>query len=98
MAAAYHNTCSSMRIENEAITQVLNWLMTQNVQWNTIITDSQSPLRKAEHSTLRKEWLDIVYKMQNHMGHSGIVGNEKEDQLAAKINPLGNISLDKQNI
>lgn len=30
-------------------------------------------------------------------GHSSVVGNEEADQLAARSNTLGNISLDKQD-
>lgn len=86
----YRNTCSSIQMEIEAVTQGSNWLMTQRVKQTTIIMESQNLLRKIEHCTLRREWLDIMSKMQIQKitwiycsGHSNIVDSEKANQLAA---------------
>lgn len=52
------STTPAMQMEIEAITHALKWLMTQKVQHTTLITDSQSLLRKIERSIIRSEWLE----------------------------------------
>lgn len=62
---------------------------------SAIITDSQRLLRKIEHCTLRRDWLDIISQTNITWAHcpehSGVVSNEKTDKLAARANPLKNI-------
>ncbi|BFZ14675.1 hypothetical protein BsWGS_17714 [Bradybaena similaris] len=90
-AAAYSITTSSMRMEKEAATAALAWLMEQQDKRAVIVTDSQSMLKKIESGLLRREWADLLTVSNTEMlawiycpGHAGVLGNEQADRLAGE--------------
>lgn len=78
MADTYHNTCSNMRMEAEAVTQILNF--TDNPESTTKYNHyGLSKCVKKVYYTLRREYMGIISK--THMariycsGRSDVVGN-----------------------
>jgi ribonuclease HI len=105
MAGAYAESTSSMRMEIEAATMAIAWLVERQATGATIITDSQSMLRKIEGMSLRREW---VQQLENSClktinwiycpGHAGVRGNEIADRLALRAPVAGKLALDKEDI
>jgi ribonuclease HI len=59
-SGAYETTTSSMRMEIEAVTAAIAWLVERSTSHAVIVTDSQSMLRKIEKDMLRKEWIHLL--------------------------------------
>lgn len=55
---------------------------------------------KLQHCDLRREWVDMISRTQNPDmdGNSSVPGNRKADQIVPAAKPLGNISVDKQDM
>ena len=91
---AYDMTTSSMRMEIEAITQALKCVTTIRQAHVIFVTDSQSTLRKIESGNLRAEWKEFLKKTTLKkitliftLGHAGVRGNQRADELAGKAKP-----------
>ena len=98
---------SSMRMEIEAITNALRWMADTRPQTQhiTIVTDSQSTLKKIENHCLRSEWLEAIKKTEMESatwiycpGHAGVRGNEAADALAGQAVINGGIQFDKHDV
>ena len=106
-SGATERITSSMRMEVEAISRALQWIVQSKPETThaVIVTDSQSTLRKVEKNALRREWMDAIrnsplrsIKWIYCPGHAGIGGNEKADQLATEAVVGGTVGLDKTEI
>jgi len=96
-STARQGKSSSFRAESEALEDALVWIArnTDNKDNVTIFTDSLSIVQKLENHCIRKDWLPILESIETSVtvcyipGHSGLVWNEKADELAGIARPFG---------
>jgi len=96
-STARHGKSSSFRAESEALEDALVWIAksTDSNDNVTIFTDSLSIVTKIENNQIRKDWVPILENISAAItvcyipGHSGLVWNEKADQLAGIAKPFG---------
>ena len=98
-------TTSSMCMEIQAITEMLNWVQHQAITRLVCLTDSMSTLAKIQNGMLHADWVAAINQSNLQCvrwifcpGHAGVRGNERADALAGEAENESTLTLDPPTV